>query len=479
MAAWLCCAPSMGFARGMPLIGKAAHDLRASIDVAAQSIEVRDTIRLVPGERRGDALLRLFSGARILEFTVNGATTEPEQQNDVLRVPLPETPGEVVLQVRYVCTYDAPPPDMPASFDNPGFGVSGVISPKGVFLMAGSGWHPWVYADRQGFSCEISAPKGVYAVTFGKPVGLEDTDTGSVSRWQVEDAREPLPLCAAPYGVETLEKGATPEIMTFFSQANAELSKRYLDATARHLRFYDKLHGAYAFPKFAVVENFFPTGYGFPSFTLLGRRVLRLPFIPETSLRHEIAHCWWGNGVLVDYDQGNWCEGLTTYVADYLAKEGESSKEAREYRLQVLRDYAQLAAGERDLPLREFASRTSAATRAVGYGKAMFVFHMLRSWAGDDAFWQALRVLYAERLFKPTSWADIGGVFVRSTSLEPRDMDAFLKQWVDRKGAPSLKLGNVSLERAGDKWKVCGVLEQDLPEGGEALCPERAPAPGD
>ena len=97
----------------------------------------------------------------------------------------------------------------------------------------------------------------------------------------------------------------------------------------RHIDRYEALHGPYPFEKFAVVENFFPTGYGFPSFTLLGSRVLRLPFIPDTSLRHEVAHCWWGNGVFVDAAGGNWCEGLTTYVADYLAKEEHSFEEAR------------------------------------------------------------------------------------------------------------------------------------------------------
>jgi hypothetical protein len=146
----------------------------------------------------------------------------------------------------------------------------------------------------------------------------------------------------------------------------------------RHIGRYEALHGPYPFAKFAVVENFFPTGYGFPSFTLLGSRVLRLPFIPDTSLRHEVAHCWWGNGVFVDANGGNWCEGLTTYVADYLSKEEHSFEEARGYRLRTLEKYALLAAGAQDFPLSTFRSRYNPASQAVGYGKAMFVFHMMR-----------------------------------------------------------------------------------------------------
>jgi len=44
--------------------------------------------------------------------------------------------------------------------------------------------------------------------------------------------------------------------------------------------------------------------------------VVRLPFITETSLGHEVLHSWFGNSVEVDAGQGNWCEGLTTYLAD-------------------------------------------------------------------------------------------------------------------------------------------------------------------
>ncbi|HDY66683.1 MAG TPA: hypothetical protein ENH85_02705 [Candidatus Scalindua sp.] len=48
-------------------------------------------------------------------------------------------------------------------------------------------------------------------------------------------------------------------------------------------------------------------------YTLLGRTVIKMPFIVYTFLGHEIAHNWWGNSVFVDQEKGNWCEGLTTY----------------------------------------------------------------------------------------------------------------------------------------------------------------------
>ena len=149
-----------------------------------------------------------------------------------------------------------------------------------------------------------------------------------------------------------------------------------------------------------------------PSFTLLGSQVIRLPFIVHTSYGHEILHNWWGNGVFVDYRQGNWCEGLTTYLADHFYKLKESPSAAIDYRrnqLQAYLDYA--SSGERDFPLHEFKERESASTQAVGYGKTMMVFHMAEERAGRETFLKALRSFYHDHLFEEASWDDIIAAF--------------------------------------------------------------------
>ena len=91
------------------------------------------------------------------------------------------------------------------------------------------------------------------------------------------------------------------------------------------------------FSKFALIENFWETGYGMPSFTLLGEQVIRFPFILESSYPHEILHNWWGNGVYPDYTTGNWSEGLTAYLADHLFQEMDGL--GAEYRKEMLSRY--------------------------------------------------------------------------------------------------------------------------------------------
>ena len=127
---------------------------------------------------------------------------------------------------------------------------------------------------------------------------------------------------------------------------------------------YRGLIGPYPYGKFALVENFWETGYGMPSFTLLGPQIIRFPFILSSSYPHEILHNWWGNSVFVDYETGNWCEGLTAYMADHLIQEQRGKGD--EYRRDTLQKYRDYVRDGRDFPLTEFRSRHSAATEAVG-----------------------------------------------------------------------------------------------------------------
>ena len=101
--------------------------------------------------------------------------------------------------------------------------------------------------------------------------------------------------------------------------------------------------------------------YGMPSFTLLGSRVIRFPFILHSSYPHEILHNWWGNSVYVDYDSGNWAEGLTSYLADHLIKEQRGGGSA--YRRNVLHKYTSYVSRQGDFPLTDFRSRHSARCR--------------------------------------------------------------------------------------------------------------------
>lgn len=433
------------------------HDLRIVLDPTENRLEGVDTMTIGPAAP-ADVVLHLNEKATGLSLLVDGRPAAFSFENGRLRLKPGKVRGSDPLHISltYAAVFDDPVPVMPVNTDNPGYGVSGTISPQGTLLLFGAGWYPHVDAERVTFGIRVEAPAGVVAVTAGRSLGHRTDGDRTYSTWVIDHPVRGLSLSAARYQVREETIGRVTAATYFLSQST-DLSGPYLAATGQYLRLYESLFGPYPFDKFAVVENFFPTGYGFPSYTLLGSQVLRLPFIIDTSLGHEIAHCWWGNGVYVDGAGGNWSEGLTTYVADYLYKERESDQAAREYRRQILRNYATLVTPANDFPVSRFQSRFSPVTKVIGYDKCAMVFHMLRRRLGEEAFWGALRDVYKNYLFRPASWRQLRESFERRSGT---DLTLFFRQWVERSGAPLPALEDVAVVPAGSGWSVTGAVSQ-------------------
>ena len=449
------------FASTAPAVDrKIEHDLKIELLPAEKKLIGRDHMKISTHDDES-LRFRLSEKAERISVEINAGIRKFKHANGWLQVPLSASEHNASIQVtvRYRAVFDDPVPIRPVNTDNPGFGVSASISDSGSFLLSGAGWYPELSNARAVYRIRVHAPEDMIAVTAGRSTGHSTANGKTVSGWQVDYPIEGLSITVARYHVQEKMVGDVT-VATYFLEANSKLSSAYLEAAAGYLDFYTRRFGPYAFHKFAVVENFFPTGYGFPSYTLLGSRVLRLPFIIYTSLGHEIAHCWWGNGVHVDYKDGNWSEALTTYVADYLYKEEQSESAARSYRRQILRNYATLVMPQNDFALNGFLSRRDPVTKAVGYDKGAMVFHMLRKLLGEEAFWGALRDIYRERLFQPTSWADLQQAFETQSN---ESLQEFFYQWVYRKGAAQFFLDDVQAQKSNGRWRIRGRIIQDGP----------------
>ena len=175
--------------------------------------------------------------------------------------------------------------------------------------------------------------------------------------------------------------------------------------------------------------------------------MLRLPFILHSALPHEILHNWWGNGVWVDARQGNWSEGLTAYLADHLIQEAQGG--GAEYRRKLLERYTSFAADGRDLALRDFRSRHSDATQAVGYGKALMLFHMLRRQIGDAAFVAGLQTLWQRHRFSAAGFDEVAAA-LQSTAAG----DALDPRWRDTPGAPQLVIAGLDVQPTADGHRL-------------------------
>jgi aminopeptidase N len=343
--------------------------------------------------------------------------------------------------------------------------TTGIVSEKGVYLSPSTCWYPTQPGSLVVYSMKVIAPAGYEVVTEADRVGREDMGEKVIFSFASSRPFDGIHLVAGKYRVETIDHNGVA-VQTFFFEGSEELSPRYLQASKEYLEMYEEMLGSYPFGKFAVVENFFPTGYGMPSFTLLGSEVIRLPFIVGTSLGHEIAHNWWGNSVYIDFSRGNWCEGLTVYCADYHYKELEGEEAAAEYRRDTNRDYTNYVNSGNDFALRDFRERHNPASRAVGYGKSMMTFHTIRRRMGDERFFAALKEIVKRFQWKNAGWEDLTAVFSESAGT---DLSWVPEQYIDRAGAPFIELHNASMRTKAEDgspiqgWVVTFELSQAEP----------------
>jgi len=336
----------------------------------------------------------------------------------------------------------------------------GIISSEGVFLSEESFWYPRFNDDLVIFTLEVRVPKGWDVVSQGER--SSPLSEGRVL-WVSEAPQEGIYLAANRF---TEYRCAAGEIttMVFLLTPDSGLAGKYLETAAEYLEMYSKLIGPYPYKKFALVENFWETGYGMPSFTLLGPKVIRFPFILHSSFPHEILHNWWGNGVFVKDSGGNWSEGLTAYLADHLSQEQRGT--GAEFRRETLQKYADYVSEKKDFPLTAFRERHSSATEAVGYGRALMFFHMLRQELGDDVFVKALQKFYRDQKFKRASFSDLQETV---STVSGRNLQADFTDWVVRTGAPGLRIERAESKADKEGYLLNVVLEQVQPEPAYAL----------
>ena len=362
--------------------------------------------------------------------------------------------GDAVFTLRFSGKIHNPVKEMGEQYARGFSQTPGIIDAQGVYLGGSTYWVPWFNEDLITFELTTTLPKSWDVVSQGKRTLHELKDSKQRTTWTAPHPMEEVYLIAAQFNEYSYAVGAV-NVMAFLRSPDENLANKYLETTAQYLEMYRKLIGPYPFSKFALIENFWETGYGMASFTLLGPQVIRFPFILHSSYPHELLHNYWGNSAYVDFESGNWCEGITVYMADHLIKEQRG--QGLDYRRSTLQKFTDYVTPENDFPLTKFLSRHNASSEAIGYGKCMMTWNMLREDVGDEQFVRGFQKFYRDNKYKFASFDDIKIAFEEITG---EDLDYFFEQWVTRTGAPELQLSNVKVVKEGASYKVDFTLKQ-------------------
>jgi len=461
---------TLGIARasdpGLPPIVIRHHDLFVQIIPDQHALIAKDRLTLEVPQQKPPirfsiaptlqidhiALVQESAGAEPLIHNVpfkleRGSTTESPQH-----VTIPSqvvATGLVTLDVHYHGVINDPPRDpRHLRFVTPSE-TAGHIGPEGVYMSSESSWYPDVPESLGTYTLLVAVPAGWTVVTQGKPgesracpAGVCRDENMVMTAWTVSQPSEALTLVAntfvSTFRDWTAKTGQKIRLSTYLFPDDAHLAEEYLDATARYLDAYIPLLGPYPFEKFAVVENFFASGLGMPSFTLLGSGIIKRHYVQPYALGHEIVHSWIGNAVFNRGERGNWVEGLTTYLANYYWHEliGDRAQ-ARDQRRLMVQGYNLHVPPERDYPVAQFTQKQDERDNAIGYQKSAMLFHLLRQEVGEETFWRALISLVAQFRGRHAEWRDLERVFAEESH---QDLRWFFAQWVEQDGAPVLSL---------------------------------------
>ncbi|MEN8192936.1 MAG: M1 family aminopeptidase, partial [Bacteroidota bacterium] len=450
------------------------HKIDAIISPFTSMLEVTDEITIQESQLKDELEFKLHNAlnveenefVKLIKENVSGSDVGMDKDdvgsdsNEGLKLHLYKviTPsghsGDLTITLKYKGEIASPVKQSDENYAR-GFSESaGIIWEKGVYLAGSTYWVPYFNEEMVTFNLTTTAPADWRVVTIGKRTLDEKRGETHVDTWDSPTPQEEVFLIAAAFNEYSYSMGAV-DAMAFLRTPDEGMANKYLETTAQYMEMYRKLVGPYPYTKFALVENFWETGYGMPSFTLLGEKIIRFPWILHSSYPHELLHNWWGNSVYVDFETGNWCEGITAYMADHLISEQRG--QAEEYRRATLQKYTNYVTPENDFPASEFLSRHDSPSEAIGYGKVLMVNHMLRRKVGDENFTKAYQKFNRDNKFTRASFADIRVAFEEVTE---EDLQWFFDQWITKTGAPSLVLEEAKVKSVRDFNNISFVIKQ-------------------
>ncbi len=389
---------------------------------------------------KGTALITFFeekektisiSNLRIISARFNGQTFVPEVKDSVFKLI-----GKGTLEINYKGSFSESihadkDEDEIENLENIGVTSKNIVGDKGISLT--SLWYP-SFKGKAYWYLKALLPQGFTGISEADAIEITNTALGSEYSFYFPYPLQGVHFVAGPY-TQHFESYQGITIYAYFFHEDFSLAKTYIEYSKKYLALYGELLGPYPYKQFSVVENILPTGYSMPTYTLLGKDVVRLPFIPETSLGHEILHQWFGNYVFVDYESGNWVEGITTYLSDHLYEEQKGT--GWQHRKKILTDYQSYVTTSKETQLENFSGRTDFASTAIGYGKGAMFFHMLKDLVSENVFFSALCNLINENKFEKATWEDVKCAFEKASG---KNLEWFFNQWLTRKDIPTLEV---------------------------------------
>lgn len=419
-------------------------------------------------------------------------------------------------------------------------------------------WYPNRGMEMANFDLTFEYPAGWTLVATGKPAGVDNRPSPNsaglqAARW-VSD--RPMPVAGfnlgkykevtthagdvrvetyATYDVERTFPSAPiqevdppsvpalpqpPRIIVPVRPSPARNEVSVGESAAAAILYFSDRFGPYPYSNLALTQMPGDESQGWPGLVFLSsyaflnaeeRQALHLPpseiSIEGTIPAHETAHQWWGDLITWTTYRDQWfSEGLANYCALMMLENKDPSAFHRimeKYRNNLVEKnkdgIAPMDAGPVTLGSRLLSSRFPQGYEAITYGRATWLFHMLRTMLDDaeaeqhggkvasganEPFVRALRRFRERYQGRTITTRELLDVFAEDLppALRYEDkssLDWFLNGWINGTSLPKLQLRNVRFSPKGSAIEVSGtILQKDAPLDLVTSVPVYAARPG-
>lgn len=347
----------------------------------------------------------------------------------------------------------------------------------GYFVDERNVWYPYVPPMRTNFDLTFRFAPPLTLISTGDLVSDE-----VVNGTRVVHRRTAVPQGLAGFNLGDYKSSVNGHglyrVESYAEQKSpAESPDRVARKTEEVLDYYTKLWIPLPIHALAVTPIDGTFGQGFPGLIYLSTLAYMRPedrpanlrnarqdtFFSEMMLPHEVAHQWWGNGVIpADYRVDWLIEAMANYSALQVLEHTRGPKAVEAvlegYRLDLLEQKNGRAIesyGPVDFGVRLIDSEGLSVWHKIVYEKGTWILHMLRQRLGDEGFRHMQVKLLAEFSTKRVSnegFRQVASEFVPAGQPD-KTLAFFFDTWVYGTGIPHLSLERtskeVSLELAG------------------------------
>lgn len=184
-------------------------------------------------------------------------------------------------------------------------------------------------------------------------------------------------------------------------------------------------------------------------------------------MAHEMAHSWFGNLVTCLVAEEMWLnEGFASYT-EYLQEEwlyGENN-----YRTGIRNNHRRLLnfAHVRDNGYWALSNVPQSQTYGEhSYNKGADIIHTLRTYMGDEAFFDGLKIYIAQNAFDNATSATLQQSLEQSSG---QDLSTFFVGWIHQAGWPHFSIDSLEVSATGSLYNVVVHYRQKLVEATEFL----------